>query len=139
MKKIVINECYGGFSLSDKAYERLIEMGIPVREYIKQPRNSETGLYEKVPENEGEIIFDRLLGDQDDTMTQSMLKLSGRYWETWITRDDLRIVQVVEELGDAASGKCADLKVVEIPNDAKWQIEEYDGIEWIAEKHKTWR
>ena len=20
----------------------------------------------------------------------------------------------------------------------KWEIEEYDGIEWIAEKHRTW-
>ncbi len=25
-----------------------------------------------------------------------------------------------------------------IPDDVKWQIEEYDGLEWIAEKHRTW-
>lgn len=31
------------------------------------------------------------------------------------------------------------LKVVSIPADVEWQIEEYDGAEWIAEKHRTWR
>jgi hypothetical protein len=27
---------------------------------------------------------------------------------------------------------------VDIPDDVKWQIEEYDGNEWIAESHRTW-
>jgi hypothetical protein len=45
---------------------------------------------------------------------------------------------VVLELGEAANGRCAELKVVEIPDDVEWQIEEYDGLEWVAEKHRTW-
>jgi hypothetical protein len=32
----------------------------------------------------------------------------------------------------------AELKVVESPDDVEWEIEEYDGIEWIAEVHRTW-
>jgi hypothetical protein len=28
--------------------------------------------------------------------------------------------------------------VVEIPDDVNWQVEEYDGMEHIAEKHRTW-
>ena len=31
------------------------------------------------------------------------------------------------------------LKIVEIPDDIEWTIQNEDGIEWIAEKHRTWR
>jgi len=31
------------------------------------------------------------------------------------------------------------LKVVKIPNNVKWEIEEYDGSEWVSEKRRTWR
>jgi hypothetical protein len=49
------------------------------------------------------------------------------------------LIQVVEELGDGANGYFAKLKIVEIPDDVLWQIEEYDGKEWVAEQHRTWR
>lgn len=49
------------------------------------------------------------------------------------------LVQVVEELGSAANGRFASLKIIEIPDDIKWQIEEYDGCEWVAEQHRTWQ
>jgi hypothetical protein len=48
------------------------------------------------------------------------------------------LIQVVEELGEKASGRFADLKVVEIPDDVEWQIDEYDGLEWVSERHRTW-
>jgi hypothetical protein len=44
----------------------------------------------------------------------------------------------VQELGEAANGQYAKLKVVTIPDDVEWTIEEYDGMEWIAEAHRTW-
>ncbi len=53
-------------------------------------------------------------------------------------RDDPYLVTVVEELGKGANGSCSSLEVVSIPDDVEWQIEEYDGIEWVAEKHRTW-
>jgi len=31
------------------------------------------------------------------------------------------------------------LRIIEIPDGVEWQIEEYDGDEWIAEKHRTWK
>lgn len=37
-----------------------------------------------------------------------------------------------------AYGDCADLKIVEIPDDVEWVIEEYDGIEYVSEVHRTW-
>jgi len=54
-------------------------------------------------------------------------------------RTDPALIQVIKKLGKKANGPYADLKIVEIPDDVEWTIEEYDGIEWIAEKHRTWR
>lgn len=87
--KIVINNCYGGFSLSEAAYR---ELGIPWDEF---------GLCD-------------------------------------ISRSDPRLVAVVEKLGEAANGRHASLKIVEVPDDIEWYIEEYDGVEWVAECHRTW-
>ena len=55
-----------------------------------------------------------------------------------VDRDDPVLVQVVKEMGANAGGRFAALKIVEIPADVDWQIEEYDGMEWVAEKHRTW-
>ncbi len=58
-------------------------------------------------------------------------------WE--IPRDDPNLVRVVEELKERAANRYSYLKVVEIPDDVAWEICEYDGVEWIAEQHRTWR
>ena len=50
-----------------------------------------------------------------------------------IKRNDPILVEIVEQLGEAADGDYAKLKVVDIPDDVPWTIEEYDGAEWIAE------
>jgi len=55
-----------------------------------------------------------------------------------IKRNDPILVEIVEQLGEDAGHRFAQLKVVEIPDDVVWGIEEYDGNEWIAEKHRTW-
>jgi hypothetical protein len=44
------------------------------------------------------------------------------------------LVAVVEELGSEAG----DLKVIEIPDDVEWIIDEHEGSEYVAEKHRTW-
>ena len=55
------------------------------------------------------------------------------------SRDDPILIQVVETLGPKAAGhKISKLKIVEIPIDVDWEIKEYDGGEWAAEKHRTW-
>lgn len=52
-------------------------------------------------------------------------------------RADPTLVQVVEELGPAAGSDA--LKVVEVPDNVDWYIEEFDGKEHVAEVHRTWR
>lgn len=69
-------------------------------------------------------------------------KLAGITDPSWydrdVARDDPYLVQVVKELGMGANGTHANLKIVEIPGDVDWMVSEYDGAEWVAEKHRTW-
>ena len=55
-----------------------------------------------------------------------------------IPRNCPHLVAMVEENGDFVGSSYASLKIVKIPDDVKWQIEEYDGLEWVAEKHRIW-
>jgi hypothetical protein len=55
-----------------------------------------------------------------------------------LERDNPYLVQAVEELGTKANGRYAELAVVGVPNDVKWYISDYDGIETIHEEHETW-
>ena len=55
-----------------------------------------------------------------------------------IPRDDRMLVQVVEELAAEANGHCAALKIVEIPPDVRWQIENAHGVECVSEVHREW-
>lgn len=55
-----------------------------------------------------------------------------------IPRDDPYLVKVIKEFGMAANGPHSNLKIVEIPGDVEWLVQEYDGAEWVAEKHRTW-
>lgn len=48
------------------------------------------------------------------------------------------LVKLVEEWGERCFGRCAKLKVVEVPDDVEWEVEDYDGVEWVAEKHRVW-
>jgi hypothetical protein len=55
-------------------------------------------------------------------------------------RCDLRLIQVVEQLGNEANGDFASLRIVEIPFDTTdgWGIYDYDGMERIEESHSSW-
>ena len=55
-----------------------------------------------------------------------------------IPRDDAHLIAVVELMGTEANNRFSELKIVEIPDDVNWYIEEYDGCEWVAERHRTW-
>ena len=115
--KVVINNEHGGFSLSRKAFLRLRELG------------EDTALHEP---DYGEMWEDgsgprKPFGNND----------KGSFCRE-IPRDSHLLIEIIEELGKEASGGLASLKFVEIPDGTEWCIEEYDGREWIAEKHETW-
>ncbi len=54
-------------------------------------------------------------------------------------RTDPKLIHLMETKGSEwCSGSFAKLKVVEIPDDVKWEIHDYDGIETIEEVHQSW-
>ena len=59
------------------------------------------------------------------------------YFET-MDRSLNQLVSVVEEMGQKAGAYGTDLKIVEIPNDVNWEIEEFDGKERIREVGRIW-
>ncbi len=123
MKKIVINACYGGFSVNRTGWLWLRDRGQPQAIEQKDPLRpqdpDEDDRWYALRANGGGIGSDMLVID--------------------IPRDDPLLIELVETLGsDAVSGQCARLKVIEIPDHVEWCIEEYDGMERVAEQHETW-
>jgi hypothetical protein len=136
--KIVINRCYGGFGLSHGAMLRYFEIkGVDVY----PEKNTWFWSYWLVPESER--ISSTVLEKWSTLSIEDRTEYNKQYREqtlssSEISRDDEALVYVVEEMGESANGEHADLKVVEIPDGVQWQIEEYDGMEHIAEVHRTW-
>ncbi len=56
-----------------------------------------------------------------------------------INRDDPILIQVIEELGDESSKIPGEIKIIQIPDHIDWAIKDYDGLEYIVEKHKSWK
>jgi hypothetical protein len=50
-----------------------------------------------------------------------------------VARNDPIFIKVVEELGEEAAGKCAELAIVEVDDRAPWFLDEYDGMESIRQ------
>lgn len=65
-------------------------------------------------------------------------KVIDQYGDCRESRSDPALIDAVETLGEKANGGYAELKIVEVPDDVKWHIAEYDGSEWVAENHRTW-
>ena len=133
--KVVINRCYGGFGVSLEAARFMAERG-------HEGAASEIADYEK---RVADVEAFKQTGVRPGKDADSFFMIEVTYGARWFgygsdwERHDPRLVEAVEALGKAASGECADLKVVEIPDGVDYEIEEYDGNEHIAESHRTWR
>lgn len=119
--KIVINRCFGGFGLSDEAFqEYLNRKGIEWEAH----KSRETFGYDHI-----EYYQKGHAGNVDYYISP---------YEVINNRADKDLVDIVEQLGEKANGWAAKLKVIEIPDNVKWHIHEYDGSEYVAEDHRTW-
>jgi hypothetical protein len=116
--KVVINNCVGGFNISQKAFERLIELGWSV---TNDWDNDAADIREHDDELLDKYTFVSLLSDPS-------------------LRSNPELIRVIEELGDAANDEHSKLKTIEIPDGVEFGIGENEtGYEWVYEKHRTWR
>ena len=119
--KVAINTCFGGFGLSNEAFQELLKRKGVEWELVRTGTTMgflRESYYVKGHANE-EAYY---ISDYD-------------YYDD---RTDPDLIAVIEQFGEKVNGFAASLKIVEIPDDVEWYVEEYDGREWIAEKHRTW-
>jgi len=150
--RVVVNRCFGGFSLSAKAVKRLAELQgrkcfffkCDVKNSYYTPIESdEDGICSTafdIP-NPNEVL--RSKKNWMDMTIEERIEQNKLYDKHELTsrpenRADPLLVKVVAELGIEADGRCADLEIVEIPDGIDWEVEEYDGMETIVEKHRSW-
>jgi hypothetical protein len=51
-----------------------------------------------------------------------------------IARNDQRLIEVIEELGEKACEFAADIRIVDIPDDVRdWYVHDYEGCESVRE------
>ncbi len=150
--KIVINKCFGGFGLSPAAVIRLAELrgqkayfftggfGSRPREQVEP--GSITGLFWNAYNTPTPTDGPTASQWADMTIEEKRASNAKSDSETINTcrdnRTDPLLIQVVEELGDKASGDCSKLKVIEIPDGIEYEIDDYDGQESVHEKHRSW-
>jgi len=119
--KVAINTCFGGFGISNLAFEKLLERkGIT---FDKVPA--------KYPIRGNDSDYYKAGSEQSDATYLSE-------YEFYEQRNDPDLIAVIEELGKDSWGWASELSIVDIPDDVEWHIHEYDGLEHVAENHRTW-
>lgn len=117
--KVVINRCFGGFGLSNKAFEELLKLKGVEWEKTNKPDAFLQHYYKK-----GQLgVEDAYISPYDYTEN----------------RADPDLISVVETLGVEANSDYSELKIIEIPENVNWHIHEYDGMETVHEEHRSWR
>ena len=131
--KIVINSCFGGFSLSPKGERRYLELkGLNSYFYKSTAYRFNDGKTEFTRidniDDVPNIFFYCTTYDQGKTLTDFPKDL---FHPSVLKRSDPILVQVVEELGAESFGACAKLEIVDIDKGRWFKIDEYDGYESI--------
>ena len=110
MTKVAYNACFGGFGLSDTAYE----MWLDRKGIAWEKRPGTAGLTHYCKKGHGGK------------------KGSGLYHGGFHDlRSDPDLIAIIEKMGDAANGMCADLQIEEVAAGNQYRIDEYDGLESV--------
>lgn len=140
--KIAINTKHGGFGLSPKALTAYLKVkGKPCFFFEGELIDSKY-VYTPIDiEHDDEVPYFytpfTVPNPNDYIKTENSSDIYIDEWE--IPRNDPDLISIIEQMGSNANGRCAALKIVEIPDDVDWVVQEYDGLEWVAEKHRTWQ
>ena len=142
--KYAINKCYGGFSLSNEALRRLFEIDpkacevTPWREYYGV--TGHTKCKYSVSEEEARRKLEEDMTRTGSRIFLPLVTVGTKGNESIVSFDryglesrcNPALIQVIEELGEAANGGCAELKIVDVPHEPEsLELDEYDGIETV--------
>lgn len=158
--KVVYNACYGGFGLSPLATKMYYEKKHPEIKlyfYIREDYDysNHIGTFRKIDVSELKEYKDRdvtiLINDLGETFKANAWERNSemdnkfhdatlynmKVEDDELKRHDPTLVEIVETLGDDASGSCARLRIKEIEG-AVYRIDEYDGYESVIEGYSDW-
>lgn len=146
--KVIINKCYGGFGISTTALIELVKRDAKCLDKFtpKKYYGGENEKYRGKDEWESKwekdfSEFNKLEHGFYSNKWYSLVYKDGLLYSVERdekTRTDKDLIELVETLREKSFGNHAQLEVVEIPDGIEFEIDEYDGIEHIAEKHRTW-
>jgi hypothetical protein len=154
--EIVVNKCFGGFSLSALGVKRLAELnGKKCYLFTTEFKDNKSfHIPTTIEECDNSLFFSAYTVPNPDEYTAASKEWhkmtdaekdehNRKYDEISLSvrpekRTDKLLIQVVKELGSKANGSCAKLEIIEIPDDVNWQIDEYDGLESVHEVHRSW-
>lgn len=143
--KVAINTCFGGFGLSPQACLWLYEHGFkdenflyPIEKYYG--KEAMKTRYE-IDLNQWKLHLKNPKAVYCFTVFTPCEKfvLTGNIGSNPKTRSNPLLIECIEKLKEASWDQYAKLSIVEIPDDIEFTIEEYDGLEHIAEAHRTWQ
>jgi hypothetical protein len=82
----------------------------------------------------------QVVGQAEGFAVQAFKEGAATIWQDDLARNDPDLVEVVEELGpEASSTRYAHLKIVEVPDGVECHLVSIEnGVEYIAENHRTW-
>lgn len=129
--KIILNKCFGGFDVSKEAYMLYAKKkGLELYQYASDFVNFKKCIYKKT--NDETLFKNYFIKDMGDNIEISNedYKKHNLYLNDEHRLDPI-LIEVIEELGDKASGRFGGLEVVEIPDNCYYKIDEYDGVETI--------
>jgi len=143
--KVVINRQFGGFGVSREVLLRLIKMK---SKFVKKENADKYFSWGKYAKKDYNITKKSEFKPFKDGY------LKHWFIDDWLVKDgfvfyvdderinefrtDKDVIKIVKKLGKKANGDHATLEIVEIPDDVEFEVQEYDGLEHIAEKHRTW-
>lgn len=146
MKKVAINRDWGGFGLSPIATKLYLKkLGKECFFYKQTKYEHDGGVEEHIKITLEEAEKSHFISVYTKDMGKTFSKHdNAHYWyeNFYEGREDKILIEVIEELGEKkASGQLAKIKIVEIPDNMDYVIDDYDGMESIHEKHKvyTWK
>ena len=129
MVRVVFNQCYGGFSLSKEACQRYWE--IKGQQIWIEDKQWGFNVWLVPPEERLKSKTGKEFSSM--SMEERIAYNKARSAQSWYNRDVSRhdpvLVQVVEEMGDEASGEFAKLRIAEVSG--PYRIDEYDGFESV--------
>jgi hypothetical protein len=135
--KIVINKCFGGFGLSVEALYKSVKDNNSLIEKFEYGDSEVTSDWDNLVNQQlNETYKEYKTDDYQFYLYDEETKIL--YTFAILDRGNPQLVALVEGMGELANGQHAKLKIVEIPDDIAYFIDEYDGRESVHEDHRIW-